>query len=101
MEVERDSLTLTIPGGVRHVEAIALAGTEAVVKDAEFSLLTVDPLLERELFVDTENVSAVFEAPLHPLDARDEGVALADDGTDALNHIVTFLCVRDCGGFWK
>ncbi len=101
MVVVRDRLTLAIPGGVRHVEAAVLVGTEPSVKDEELRRLAGEPLLERELLVDTENVSAVLEASLHPLDACDEGVALAYDGTDALNHIVTFLCVRDSGCFGR
>lgn len=58
----------------------------------EFDRLVNNALLKRKPLVNTKNVSPIFKAEPHPFDASNEGVALAFESTDALNHIVTF-CV--------
>jgi len=95
MEVNRFRFTVTILSGISHKEQVARFFLKAIADIKKFDLLVNNSLLERKLLADAENVSAGFKAILHPVNAGDEGVALASESTDALNHIVTFfVCPR-------
>ena len=95
MEVNRFRFTVTILSGISHKEQVDRFILKAIADIKKFDLLVNNSLLERKLLADAENVSAGFKAILHPVNAGDEGVALASESTDALNHIVTFfVCPR-------